>query len=842
VSGNPHRLPRTVAPRRYDLELQPDLTNATFSGAVTIELDVLEPTSEIVCNALEMEIDTALVNGKAVTYRLDEPTERLMLQLATPIEPGTATLTITFRGILNDMLRGFYRSTFVDDEGVSRTIATTQMQATDCRRAFPCWDEPDFKAVFGVTLVIPESLQAISNGPELSRSTRPDQHVAVTFADTMKMSSYLVAFVVGPLEMTEPIDVDGVQLRIVHVPGKGHLTGFGAEIGAFSLRYFQKYYGIPYPGGKVDLVALPDFAAGAMENVGCITFRETLLLLDPATATRAEEQSVSDVVAHEVAHMWFGDLVTMRWWNGIWLNEAFATFMEVAAVAEFRPEWDRWTSFMLDRQPAFEVDSLANTRPVEFEVLSPEDADGMFDTLTYEKGGALLRMLEQYLGAEKFREGIGHYLTTHAYGNTETGDLWDAIEATSGQPVRRIMDTWIWQRGYPLVTVALDGNDIVLTQSRFRFDGEPDDTRWAIPLHVKQLTNDGEHVDVVLLEGESTRVALRHPDAAVVANGGSYGFVRVAASADLLVRLTGPTLKRLSTSERVSLVDDAWAAVVAGQLGADDFCQFAQGFADETAAQVWQMMLAALTWCERLVEGKTRERFQAFVRGLLGPVLARIGWSPAEGESDLVGELRGSLIRGLATVGDDANVQRRCRRLHAESLADPSAVDSTVAAAALSAVAFVGTDADYDACLARYRTSDNPQEKVRELMTLTGFPAAHLIDRTLALALTDEVKTQNAPFVVARCIANREHGERAWRFTREHWTEINERFPANIIYRMVEPVKTLTKPEQHADVAAFFAEHDIPQSRKQLLQVLERHTINVGLRERANEQLTRAFA
>jgi puromycin-sensitive aminopeptidase len=842
MSGNPHRLPRTVAPRRYDLELRPDLTKATFSGVVTVELDVLEAMSEIVCNALEMEIETAEVDGAAVTFVLDAPTERLTLRLPKPLEPGAATLTITFRGILNDMLRGFYRSTFVDDQGTTHIIATTQMQATDCRRAFPCWDEPDFKAVFGVTLVIPESLQAISNGPELSRASRPEQHVAIRFADTMKMSSYLVAFVVGPLEMTDPIDVDGVPLRIVHVPGKGHLTEFAKEIGAFSLRYFQNYYGIPYPGGKVDLVALPDFAAGAMENVGCITFRETLLLVDPATATRAEEQSVADVVAHEVAHMWFGDLVTMRWWNGIWLNEAFATFMEVAAVAEFRPDWDRWTSFMLDRQPAFEVDSLVNTRPVEFEVLSPEDADGMFDTLTYEKGGALLRMLEQYLGPDQFREGIGHYLTKHSYGNTETGDLWDAIEATSGKPVRRIMDTWIWQRGYPLVTVTLDGNDIVLTQSRFRFDGEPDDTRWAIPLHVKQLTDDGEHVDVVLLDGVSTRIPLRRPTAAVVANGGSFGFFRVTASNELLGRLTGPALKRLSTAERVSLVDDAWAAVVAGQLGADDFCQFAQGFAGETAAQVWQMLLAALTWCERLVEGPTRERFQAFVRGLLGPALARIGWSPAGGESDLVGELRGSLIRGLATVGDDADVQRRCRRLHAESLADPSSVDSTVAAAALSAVAFVGTDADYDACLARYRRSDNPQDKMRELVALSGFPSAHLVDRTLALTLTDEVKTQNAPFVVARCIANRQHGEQAWRFTREHWTEMNDRFPANIIYRMVDPVKTLTKPEQHADVGAFFAEHDIPQSRKQLLQILERHTINVGLRARANEQLTRAFA
>ena len=251
------------------------------------------------------------------------------------------------------------------------------------------------------------------------------------------MSTYLVAFVVGPLEATDPVDVDGIALRVYHVPGKGHLTGFALDVGAFALRWFQDYYGIPYPGEKVDLLALPDFAAGAMENFGCITFRESLLLIDPATSTHSEQESVADVVAHELAHMWFGDLVTMRWWNGIWLNEAFATFMEIAACDAFRPDWDRWTTFGLERSAAFEVDSLESTRSIEFEVRSPADADGMFDVLTYQKGGAVLRMLEQYLGEERFRQGVGHYLRQHAYGNTETSDLWDAIEETSGQPVRR---------------------------------------------------------------------------------------------------------------------------------------------------------------------------------------------------------------------------------------------------------------------------------------------------------------------------------------------------------------------------------------------------------------------
>jgi puromycin-sensitive aminopeptidase len=842
MSGNPHRLPQSVAPRRYELELKPHLERASFSGMVSIEVEVREAVDVLVLNAIELVVESATVNGTPVKFDLDEATERLTLRLATRLEPGTTTVAMTFRGILNDKLRGFYRSTYIDDAGITHTIATTQMQATDCRRAFPCWDEPDFKAVFALTLIVPDGMTAISNSPEINRAKRGDGSITVTFADTMKMSTYLVAVVVGELEATEPIDVDGVPLRIIHVPGKSHLTGFGAEIGAFSLRWFQEYYGIPYPGEKVDLVALPDFAAGAMENLGCITFRENLLLVDPATSTRAEEQQVADVVAHEMAHMWFGDLVTMRWWNGIWLNEAFATFMEVAACAAFRPEWDRWTSFMLDRQPAFEVDSLANTRPVEFEVLSPEDADGMFDTLTYEKGGALLRMLEQYLGEDRFRDGVRLYLNTHAYGNTETSDLWDAIETSSGEPVRRIMASWIWQRGYPLVSARLKGDTLLLSQRRFRFDDEPDTTRWAIPLHVQQMSNGATHHDTLLLDGDEATISLISRDATVIVNAGAHGFFRVAYDANLLSRLTGSALAHLTTAERCTLVDDAWASVVAGNLAADEYCEFIQAFAEEPAAQVWQMLLPTLSWCDRLVDGDARSHFQAFVRGLAGPVLARLGWNPRDGESELVAELRGSLIRGVAITGNDADAQRRCRRVHAESLKSDSTVDPTIAAAALAVVASIGTEADYDACVERYRSATTPQAKLRELAALSSFPTETLIDRTLAFALTDEVKTQNAPFVIARCIAHRDHGERAWDFTRTNWVAVNKRFPANIIVRMVDPVKFLTLPSQQADVAAFFAEHDIPQSHKTLLQILERHKINVGLRERAGAHLTRAFS
>jgi puromycin-sensitive aminopeptidase len=867
MSSNPHRLPRAVHPERYDIVLEPDLPSATFRGTVDIALVVDEPVEELVCNAAELVLEQATLtfgtggDGREVplSWAHDDEYERVSFVLPEPLPAGaTARLSIGFAGTLNDKLRGWYRSRFKDDDGQEHTIATSQMQATDCRRAFPCWDEPDFKAVFAVTIVAPGDLLAISNGPEIEREVRSDGRHAVRFAETMPMSTYLVAFITGPLVATPPRDVSHVPMRMVHVPGKDHLTGFGLEVGAFALQWFQDYYGIPYPSDKVDLVALPDFAAGAMENLGCITFRESVLLVDPDRATQGEEQLVADVVAHELAHMWFGDLVTMRWWNGIWLNEAFATFMEVAACDAFRPDWKRWETFSLERTAAFETDSLASTRPVEYEVVSPADADGMFDVLTYEKGGALLRMLEQYLGEERFRDGIRHYLAKHSYGNTETSDLWDALEATSSEPVRRIMDSWIWQEGYPLVSASLsaDGTSIVLRQRRFLFgdglreDGTPvPEARWAIPVQVRQVAGEGAASDgmssaqevKVLLDGDEATVPLLDADAVVVVNSGAHGFYRVSYDDALRARVAGAAQRELSTVERYSLVDDTWAAVVAGSTDAGTFCDLVANFSDEPDVAVWRTITAGLGWCDRLLEGEPRERFRAFVRQLVGPRLAELGWQAEPGEDDLVGELRGLLIRTMAVMGDDRATQERAAEVLDGHLRDGEAVDPPVVAAVVNVAAASGGVERYEQFVERFREADTPQDQLRYLYALADFDDEALMSRTLDFLLGPEVRTQNAPYVLARCILNRERGDQAWRFIREHWEHANTAFPNASIVRMVDPVKTLTRPEQQADVAAFFAEHDIPQAAKTLQQVLERQRVNVSLRERAAPTLTARF-
>ncbi len=834
--NNPYRLPRTVLPRRYDVTLDPNLSTATFSGSVTIEAEVVNPTHEVVMNAKELTVASVLVNGVDSSFSLHEDTERLVI--SSDVQQGPCTITIEFTGILNDKLRGFYRSTFTDDNGVERVIATTQMQSTDCRQAFPCFDEPDMKAVFGIRLIVDPSLMAISNGPEIARDATDDNRVRITFADTMVMSTYLVAFVVGPLEATDPVDVNGVPVRVVHVPGKAHLTEFGLRVAAYSLDWFQTYYGIPYPSEKVDLIALPDFAAGAMENLGCITFREVLLLVDPATSTQIEQQLVADVVAHELAHMWFGDLVTMRWWNGIWLNEAFATFMEIAACDAFAPHWQRWTTFGLERSVAFETDSLHSTRAVEYEVNSPNDSEGMFDVLTYQKGGALLRMLEQYLGPERFRAGVSTYLTRHSYSNTETNDLWDAIEDTVNSdggdkvPVRRLMDSWIWQPGYPLITAETDSSNVVLTQRRFVFDGKSDSTKWVVPIHV---TIDGtEHK--VLLDSESVHIPLPRPDAVVVVNSGGHGFYRVSYSPALLQRITGDTLRERNVLERYNLVDDAWNAVVAGALPASDFLSFAEGFAHERDLAVWQALTIGLRGLSRLIEGEPLDELRVRIRALVAPALADLTWDPRQDEDELTSKLRGVLVGALAILGQDHDAQQRCRDIF--SRADTDTIHPELVAAATSVVASIGDENDYEFFIDRVKNPRTPQEQIRMLYALADFDDADLMRRTCQFAFSNDVKTQNAPFLLNRCIANRNHGEIAWSAVRDNWSDANDRFPVNTIVRMVDSIKMLTSDEAARDIPAFFAGHPIPQAVKVLEQILERQRVNVALRQRESEALS----
>jgi puromycin-sensitive aminopeptidase len=705
------------------------------------------------------------------------------------------------------------------------------MESTDARRAFPCWDEPELKASFEITLVVDDSLAAYSNGSVVEETAEPGGRRRVRFAPTMVISTYLVAFIVGPLESTEPLEVNAVPLRVVHRPGQGHLTQFALTVGAHALRFFNDYFGIPYPSDKLDLVAIPDFAFGAMENLGCVTFRESVLLVDPAQASRVELERVADVICHEIAHMWFGDLVTMKWWNGIWLNEAFATFMEVLAVDAFRPEWQRWVSFGVEREAAMAVDGLHTTRPVEFHVGRPEEAQGMFDVLTYQKGGSVLRMLEQFLGPDVFREGINDYLTTHSHANTETSDLWDALERSSGRAVRTIMDTWINQGGYPLVRVAEDGS---LTQIPFSYRGSPGGaigSAWLVPVLTRSLREADVDSPPILLDGTGGAAAAGSGSHDRLVNAGGSGYFRVSYPTAMVDRL-GDRLADLVPLERYNLVSDTWAASLSGQAPLADLVRLARALVEsgEGDPSVWSVVLGALGLFDRVVPEGDRPVAARAVRALLAPLAERLGWDPRDDDTERTASLRSSVLRALGTIGDDPAIQAEAARRFAAATTSPLHPDTE--SAILDIVARHGGIAEYEEFLARYRAPTNPQEENRYLYALASFGDLALAERSFDLAMT-EVRTQSAPFLLQSLVANRITGPAVWHRVTEEWDALVERFPSNILPRMLDGIRGLcTPPELAGQVTSFVEAHPLPAGGRTVEQTLERLGVNVAFGQR----------
>ena len=861
--AGPRRLDRSVIPTRYELTLAPDLEKATFEGSEEISIDVLGRIEAIVLNSAELHIHSAWIadtGGRRAAVsgiETDESNEQARLALSEALAEGSYRLHIDFAGSLNDKLRGFYRSRYEDASGHTRIIAATQFESTEARRAFPCFDEPDLKAVFAVTLIVGQDLLAASNSPIISDTT--DSHGArtVRFSDTMKMSTYLVAFIVGSLEASDPLDVDGVPLRVLHPIGQGRLAKHALEVATFSLRFFSEYYAIPYPGQKLDLVALPDFAMGAMENLGCVTFRESLLLVDPEAVTQGELERSAEVIAHELAHMWFGDLVTMRWWNGIWLNEAFATFMANKALEAYKPEWQPWVQFSLGRAAAFEVDALESSRPIEYPVESPADAEGMFDVLTYQKGAAVLRMLEQYLGEDSFRQGIRGYLARHSYGNTETQDLWAALEAATKEPVERIMTSWIYQRGFPRVRVERAHEDRIsgadgrgaalrLAQEQYRLgrwtaagrDEEP--RRWVIPLLFRVGSTDkGDgRARRVLMDGAKLDLALKAAPGYAVVNAESAGYYRVAYDDELSAELSERMFEVLAPVERFVLLDDAWSMVLAGERNAGGFLELAVRFSPENDVNVWKTLAGSLGHLTRLVEAEPLERLRGIISRLVGSPLERIGWSPSEGEPERVRQLRGLLVETLCVAGRNETARAQARAIWGRSLSDPASVEPNLAAAAVAAVASIGEKEDYERFVKLSKSATTPQERLRYLYALAAFPGLEEVDRTLAMTLSGEVRTQNAPFLLGSALANRYHGERAWAFVRDNWERINSAFPSNTIVRMLGGVRAFSRRAIGSEVEAFFSEHAVPQGQITLRQHLELMRVNVELREREESRFS----
>lgn len=848
TSPSRYRLPTTVVPIQYRVTVIPNVSAARFEGTVEVAVEVVEPTSVFVLNAADLTVSNVTLSGAGdlslsarVSYRAEE--EQVHCEWPEPVKPGRFTLQAQFSGVLNDQLRGFYRSTYTEADGLTGVLCSTQCEPTDARRIFPCWDEPAFKAVFQMTLVVDEGVTALSNGPETHRESLGNGTMRVVFKETPPMSSYLVAIVVGPFTLTPTRSADGVPVRIGALPGRAQLTGLAEEAAVHAVQFFQEYFGIPYPGDKLDHVAIPDFAFGAMENLGLVTYRETALLVDRNQASTGEQRSVVSVIAHETAHMWFGDLVTMRWWDGVWLNEAFATFMALLATDAYQPRWDVWTTFGLARASALSTDALSTTRPIQAPVGSPADALAMLDILTYSKGAAVLRMMEQYLSPAVFRQGISRYLNTHRYGNTETTDLWDALESCAQEPVRAVMDSWVLQGGHPVVTAALvdAGRTLHLEQRPFLYQGSGDGRTWQVPVTVDAHYVDGTTETLRgILGPEPLRLTLAQEPAWLLVNPKASGFYRVAyedALADRLYQHWGD----LSQTDRLARVVDTWASALAGSLSLSHVVKLWRTLGHETSPDIWARVGQSLNLLNRMVEDAERSRFESLVRDLVRPGLDALGLLGVAGEEEHQARLRAQLYRLMGTLGADSTIQADAARRFRDHVSGRP-VEPELLPAVVDVVAAAGGAAEWEVFHQQAKTATTPQDEVRYLEALGGFKDPGLLARTLELYLSPAVRTQDAPGLIAGLLGNRFASRMTWDAIESHWDHMKAVYPVSSVGHLMANVSDILDEELAHRIEAWLHTHPLPQAARFLAQRQEMGAVHRAFAARERSHLAEVLS
>jgi len=860
-----HRLPNTVRPEKYTIELRPDLTRFTFQGEESVAIRVLRPVKTIELNASQLEVTQAalrLSGGRTVPatkmeHRKDA--QRLRLTFEASIPKGSATLHLVFHGVLNDELAGFYRSKYTMADGKEGYMAATQFESTDARRAFPCWDEPAAKATFQVSLVAPEGMAAVSNTPIVEEKDLGDGTRLVHFAETPRMATYLLAFVIGPLETLSGKTRTGTKVGVRALPDRIAHGRWGLEESIRVLDYLNEYYGVPYPLAKLDHIALQDFAAGAMENWGAITYRERILLFDPTTSSAQTRQNIVDVIAHETAHMWFGDLVTMAWWDDLWLNESFATWMGTKTVNALHPEWKMWTQFFgLDTITGLTLDGLRSSHPIEVDVKDPAEIREIFDEISYSKGASILRMLEQFLGEAAFRRGLRSYLREHSYGNARTEDLWRALEAASRKPVRAVMGTWTRQTGFPLLDVQVTRKDgearIALSQARFLYGhilGQPRErTTWKVPVHVARA---GQRKPTSFLmekakASQSLGRSRRRPDDDwIKVNAGQSGFYRVNYPAEEWARLRrAVAAKQLDTSDRIGLQNDAYDLTRAGYLPATTFLELTSEYRDEDDVTAWRMIVESLHDFETLISDEPYlTRLDAYGRDLFRPAGKRSGWDPKPGEGHL-DALKRTTVLGRLGHYEDRGVLAEASKRFTRSLKDPASLPPDLRGLVYSLVAQAADRSTYETLWDLEQKAALQEEKVRLLLALTKTRDAELLQETLRRSLTDAVRSQDAVLVITNVATSRPSLGRdlAWSFVKEHWTELYRRYAESgfLIRRLVEIAQAFTTPEAAKDVQRFFGGREAPEVRRMVQQTVEKIRVNAAWRKKNGKDLVRWFA
>lgn len=814
-ADTPGELPKQVVPKHYAIALAPDLNSLTFTGSETIDIEVQKATSQIILNALELSVSRARLEDMNLDGRISLDAERQTLSLAFPrtIGVGTHRLRLDFKGKVNEAAEGLFYTRYQTPGGRQKGMFCTQMEPTDARRVFPVWDEPAYRSGFELTVDVPEAFTAISNMPVEREEPVSPGVKRVRFERTPAMASYLVVLCAGEFE-TLADEVDGVKVRVVTTEGRSSEGRYAITALKQLLPYYGEYFGLKYPLPKLDLIAVPGAIHGAMENWGGITFNEAALLFDPARSSQHTKEQVFSIIAHEVAHQWFGNLVTMAWWDDLWLNEGFATWMQNRATDHFNPGWEIWAREDRAKQAAMNLDARATTHPIQQPVKDPAEAASAFDMITYVKAAEIIRMIESYLGETSFRAGIRRYMADHKYSNTATVDLWQALEQASGQPIRSIASTWTRQPGFPLINARTDCANgrcmLQLSQERFTIhDPGAAPLQWPVPLTFALVSDDRPSTSY-LLASQVAQLDLGDKPGPVKLNLGDRGYYRIQyAPADRKALLE--RFARLRPEDRLNLLADAWALVYGERASSMDYLSLLDRLQGETDAAVWEQVIATLEEIDRLEQGQAgRAAFRAYARSVLQPLYARLGWDAAAGEADTIPPLRSAVLGALGQFDDEAVIAQARKRfadfLNAEGSLPPNLRPAVFA--------IVGRHADrqtYERLheLARSAHSTEQKDLLYEAMGLARNP--DLAARTLALSLTEEVEPHLASSLVQWVAGPGEHAEAAWAFFKGHRQALLAKLSFFGRYRYVAHLADSFNDQAHASELMQFARSNLPE-------------------------------
>ncbi|RLL93184.1 hypothetical protein CFD26_101786 [Aspergillus turcosus] len=819
-------LPTNVKPVHYDLTLEPNFEKFTYDGTVIIDLEVAEDTTSISLNTNEIDIQNAVISSQGsvvtsspdVSINKDNQTATIKFDEAIPAG-SSAQLKLTFTGILNDNMAGFYRSSYKTANGETKYIASTQMEPTDARRAFPCFDEPALKAKFTVTLIADKSMTCLSNMDVASETdVQGGAKKAVKFNTTPLMSTYLVAFIVGHLKYIETKDFR-VPIRVYATPDQDIEHGrFSLDLAARTLAFYEKAFDSEFPLPKMDMVAVPDFAAGAMENWGLVTYRIVDLLLDEKTSGASRKERIAETVQHELAHQWFGNLVTMDFWDGLWLNEGFATWMSWYSCNAFYPEWKVWQTYVIDNlQSALSLDSLRSSHPIEVPVKRADEINQIFDAISYSKGSSVLRMISKYLGEDVFLQGVRNYIRKHAYGNTQTGDLWSALADASGKPVERVMDIWTKNVGFPVVSVTENpsASSIKLKQNRFLRTGDvrPEEDTTLYPVMLGLRTKQGVDENTMLTEREGE---FKVPDLDFYKlNADHSAIYRTSYPPERLSKLGEAAKKGLLTVEdRAGMIADAGALAASGYQSTSGLLSLLKGFDSEAEFVVWNEILTRVgtlraAWI--FEDSQTKDALKAFQRSLVSTKARELGWEFSDKDGHILQQFK-ALMFGSAGMAEDPVVVKAAQDMFQRFAAgDLSAIHPNIRGSVFSIVLKHGGEKEYNVVLDRFRTAPTSDEKTTALRCLGSAEDPALIQRTLDLASSDEVKNQDIYMPLGGLRSSTTAIEARWNWMKTNWDALYKRLPPGLgmLGTVVQLcTSSFCTEEQLKDVQAFFENKD----------------------------------